>query len=461
MKGARLVSSSKVAPRNMASNCVGEEEEVMIIRVDPPVGRTSSAISFSEELDTSVLHPIHGCAGAGGRPCTQEKLDPLRLCVQNIGSFIGDLFDMLNTAVNGGYYLPSEQILAIINAALFWTREEHCHRLFQLLQHDLRLRPAVKLKLLKELLTTCLDATEDYTNPSPLSSFSAPVHSLTAVELTLHYVISALQKDLMQHCKEEEGEQGRKCLIERVISWSCLQHVMKVMFSLVDCQLTEPTHPLTQQMSRLVRELMTLLCLPLLPPSLDTKPQRLELVDKVAFSFSVSLGKVWSLTMRQQLLHQLPSVYLQQTVIDYHLETEFRLHTSAAHFHNTESFRNSAMSLSKLCCVHLCRVPYNHSGDLHSPAFFLFLLCTLLQSHLKFLLGFPMVCQPLSFACPSSQQSPQLSEELSACLVSVKPHIERLVDRLSEDERLLATITDQECWTFLQLLVKMTEPSSF
>ena len=426
----------------------------MITRVDPP---TSSTMNVLEGADTSVPHPLHNRAVTGvSRPYTQEKLESLRLCVQNIGSFTGDLFDIMNTAINSGNYLPPDQILTIINSALYWTRDEHCHHLFQLLQHDLSLRPALKFKMLRVLLSTCLYAAEDCTKPVKHSSSVLP--SLTAVELSLQYIISALQKDLMQHCNEAEGEQS---LIEKVIKWTCLQQVMEVLFSLVQCQLAEPNHPQVQQMGRVVRELMALLCLPLLLPFPLSNPRRLQLMKEVAFKFSECLGKVGSLPMRQQLLHQLPSVYLQQNVIDYHLETEFRLHTSAAHFQNTESLRDSAMSLSKLCCVHLCRVPYSHSGDLHSLAFFLFLLCTLLQSHLKFLMGFPMVSWPLPYSCSSSQQCPHLSEELSVCLVSVKPHIERLVDRLSEDEKLLANITEQDSWTFLQLLVRMTDLSSF
>lgn len=429
-----------------------EEEDVEVIRVDSPLNHTASPI-------TTSLPPRSDADAGDGRPYSQEKLDPLRLSVQTInspGRFIGDFFDILNVGVNGGSYIPSDLIVTIIRAALYWRNEQHCLRLFQLLQQDLRLRKTVKFRHFKELLAMCLDAVEDCMKPVPSSSSPPLLPSLRAVELALQYVISVLQKDLIQHCMEQGKELERKTLVER-IKWTTLERTIQVLFSLVHSQLSERGP--TQQLDGLVRELMTVLCLPLHLPSHHTTPQCLELMQKVAMNFSLLLSKVPSLAMRQLLLRKLPSVYLRQIVIDYHLEMEFTLHSSAAHFHNTVSYRNSEMSLNKFCCVHLCRVPYRHSGELHSPAFFLFLLCTLLQSHLKLLMGFPMVFQPVSYHTPS-QPATHLNEELSVCLLSIKPHIERLVDRLSEDENLLATITEQDCWMYLQLLVKMTDLSS-
>ena len=382
-----------------------------------------------------------------GQPYSVLQRDSLDLCIEAIdstGRFKDDFFDMLSIGINRGCFLPSEILLNVISKALYWQQEDHCYRLFNLLSYDLRLRKPLKLKYLKNLIDSCLDAITNYLSTS--SSTMIP-----AVTLALQYIICVFHKDIALHCIEKESkEEGSKYLVEK-IKWSTFEHTIQLLFELVQ-------HPLSDygtnlSISALVNELLALICVPLLSPF---RMRVIDLVNKVALSISMSLNEVPSLATRKLLLVQLPSLYLQQTVIDYYLEREYILHSSAAHFQNTESYRDSVMSLNKFCCVHLCRLPYTHSRELHSPAFFLFLLCSLLKSHIKLLIGCPtVVLDSLS----SSNCTTHFSEELSVCLNSIKPHVEKLVERLSEDEHLIAVITDPDCWMYLQLMVDMTSLS--
>ena len=381
-----------------------------------------------------------------GQPYSVLQCDSLDLCIEAIdstGRFKDDFFDMLSIGINRGCFLPSKVLLTVISKALYWQQKDHSYRLFDLLSYDLRLRKPLKLKHLKNLIDSCLDAIAGYS-----SSTSSP--SIPAITLALQYIICVFHKDIAQQFTEKEDkEEERKYLVEK-IKWTTFEHTIQLLFELVQNHVSD--YAVDQQISTLVNKLLVLICVPLLSPF---RLRVIDLVNKIALSISMSLNEV--LSVGKLLLMQIPSVYLQQTVIDYYLEREYILHSSAAHFQNTESYRDSVMSLNKFCCVHLCRLPYTHSKKLHSPAFFLFLLCSLLKSHIKLLIGYPTVMLGPS---SSSQCTLNFSEELSVCLNSIKPHIEKLVERLSEDENLIAVITDPDCWIYLQLMVDMTNLSS-
>lgn len=443
----------------ISSNSGAEDCDVLITEVELSNGHPRPLDTSSAPIESS--DPRVSQTVFTSRPYNDLKQDQLLLSVKAIdspGRFKEDLFDILSIGVNEGSYLPGDVIPMIISKALYWSHEHHCYLLFDLLSRDLILRKKYRLKQLKKIIDCCFDAISLYVSstsscPSPSTSFP----SLAAVLLTLQYIISVFQRDVEQCCAEEERE-DLKCLVDR-IKPNTLEHTVRLLFDLVKCDHTHQSLS-HHKVSDLVRELLNLVCLPLLSPSTHNT-RTFDMMKKVALNMSMFLSKV-SFVIRRQILLQLPSLYLQQTIIDYHLETEYKLHSSATHFQNTELYRSSSMSLNKFCCVHLCRLPYTHSGELHSLSFFLFLLSSLLKNHIQLLIGFPVVHQPLSLSCttPQHQALGQVSEELSVCLASIKPHIERLVERLSEDENLIVAITEQECWRNLQLLVDMTEVTS-
>ena len=159
---------------------------------------------------------------------------------------------MLSIGINRGCFLPSEILLNVISKALYWQQEDHCYRLFNLLSYDLRLRKPLKLKYLKNLIDSCLDAITNYLSTS--SSTMIP-----AVTLALQYIICVFHKDIALHCIEKESkEEGSKYLVEK-IKWSTFEHTIQLLFELVqhplsDCYGRRNLHHLNQADFHLLKQ---------------------------------------------------------------------------------------------------------------------------------------------------------------------------------------------------------------
>lgn len=405
---------------------------------------------ISELLAIDQCHPslrYRDTCAHNGHPYTEQQMDSLELClkkIDNLGSFCIDFMDILSLGACRGRYIPAECLEAVVQASLSWQQEDHLHSLYFYLQQDLGLRPLGSLgkSALSHMLEVCITSLitisqEAGSSPTNDESPTSP----TACLLLMQYIATALLLSLgdLTGCHLP--------LIQRVLKQRTLVKLVDVLFLVTNNTLCREF----TVFSAIQQQLLALLCLPL------ATTQHKSLVNHISHEFANRLLHVQSWESKRHLLLQVPSDLLRENLLERLLEVEFLLHPSASHFENTSSMQHSSMSLSKFCCVHLCRVPYQpSSGEPGNVTYFMSLLCYLLQSHILCLTGSPPVTLPgLESSTPRGTCS---SDELQASLASVKPHIAGLVDRISEDERLLTSLIQPECWMYLQLLGNLTEP---
>lgn len=363
--------------------------------------------------------------------------------IGDIGQLVCDLFEILSNAISKRQYLPEDRLKIILNASQNWKREDCVHKMHQILRADLELRPPgnPSTSLIQNTISTSL-------NGLVTSLLSSSPSNLTALQCQLHYIVNVLTK--YHHPLAENKQFSVKEItiqIDKVLKRSILKQIVGLL-STVNHLLLKSSSTLGI-LSELHQDLQTLLCLPLL----STSSSRTK---DIVCLLAEELSQISSLNERKTLLQLLPSDLLREKIIDLHLEKECCLHSSADHFRNTELFQNAESSFSKFCCVHLCRMPYQHDGKLQDPSYLLFLLCSLLQALLSLHMGGPNVSLPfLTSHIPTSEIS--CSAESRGILASVKSHIPHFIDRLMEDANILEYLVQPQCWMYLQLLCKMTD----
>ena len=407
--------------------------------------------TIGEVLALDQCHPsltYKDMCAHNGQPYTEQQMDSLKHCmkeVDNLGTFFVDFMDILSLGASRGRYIPTDCLESLILASLKWQQEDRLRSLYFFLQQDLGLRPLGNLgkSMLSQLLEACISSLKAIVSEraGSSSSSSSECHPCpTACLLLTQFITMALLQSL------GDPIECHLPLILRVLKHQTLVKLIDVTFLVTNSRLCQDFTVL----SAIQQQLLVLLCLPL------ATSQHHGMVNHISQEFANHLLRIQSSESKRNLLLQIPSEFLRENLLERLLEVEFSLHPSASHFEKTSSMQNNPMSLSKFCCVHLCRVPYHPSlGEPGNVAYFLSLLCYLLQSHILRLTGsLPVTLPGLEYTVPQRTCN---SDELQASLASVKPHIAGLVDRISEDGRLLTSLVQPECWMYLQLLGNLTE----
>lgn len=354
-------------------------------------------------------------------------------------SFVIDLVNLLSHCIAQNNCLFEDDILQLLRLSTeLWCRqndhqnysERKVNMIHHILRQDLRIRPSVfSLQMMDELiryLNSCLQLLREERMIG------------LALRLTLNYFAKALTK----YCSSESGFNSE--YINRTGKFMYYSKVIRLIFRATTAAVGAKSlyHTLRE-------DLYTLLCVPL-----SIKSPK-DVAQSIAFVFEEQLRQIKSLSLRQEILEFIPSVLLKQKVIDVHLEKEFVIHPALAALSNTQTLQGAEFSLNKFCCVHLCRLPYQHDGTLHDLSYLLCLLSALLENHLLLITDI----HPHSMFGPAATQKPQrnVPEDFLSVLKSIKPHIAGLVDRLSEDEVLLTQLVSARCWADIQRLSSITE----
>lgn len=404
----------------------------------------SSFVSESVETgsDDKSLQMINQCIQ--GQPYTVTERDHLDLIMEDIGTFMTDLFDVISAALSRHHYIEAMCIHKLLSLSLLWTSEKCIHRLYFLLQQDLQIQPYKPNEYFVEDLHSTVDKLNKLLRTHSKTSSSSEVDSLSIssllpLQLSLNYLVNVLTryvKSVSIDCNQH--------LIKKTTEWSFLRQIIRLIFKTSKDKILKNMN--IYLLKAIEQDSYILLCLHLHGDNIQR-----DLIKRIAFYFEEQLRTISSLDKRISILQSIPSDLMKEVVIDVHLENEFTLHPSACNFNKTEELQGSSFSLIKFCCVHLCRIPYYCSGEVHDLSYFLFLLCTLFQSHLYLLTGGPPTLSPPIH----TKFTYYIPEDFESILESIRPHVAGLVDRLSEDEVLLAQLVSSDCWTYVQLMTNL------
>lgn len=364
----------------------------------------------------------------------QERFECILKCLEKDPNhaFVIDLFDFLHQCINQNSIMNMESIITLIRLVQSWQSVRCIHAFHRILRQDLRLRPAfVSTEIIDELkryLNLCLQCMR--------SKAHAP--SLEAVQLALSYFTEVLTCWINHHSAVSNGS---SIVLSQKLSfatkWTFFTKVIDLLFSVskrLEQPNLQPDHLLIYH--NLLADLNKLLCVPLVVDD--------NTVQSISVTFEGKLSDaIYSNALRRQVISGLQSPLLRRSIIDIHLDKEFKLVSSVS-----EALQNEPFNLSKFCCIHLCRLPYDQDGKMHYDlSYFLYLLYTLIESHLLLITGL----QPISCVTAASKKK-ALPEGFKHLVESMRPHIAGLVDRMSEDEVLISELTDSHCWSGIQNL---------
>ena len=348
----------------------------------------------------------------------QERLESLisPLMENPNQSCIVDLVNFLDHCVAQCVRLTHANILAILRLTSVLQSVRVVNKLHFILRQDLRLgsepRPHSCSPELMDGLNVHLNS-----GLQLLRRVGEPVNHLKyhALRLTLNYFVKVLTSSHLSSVS-----------VNKTTKWPFFSKIIQMIILVAK---NTNIQGLVITYNELLDDLFLLFCVPL-----SLKSSSHEVAQSIAFAFEEQLRGVESLDVRRHLLQLIPSMLLKEIVLDMHLENEFKYHRSDVT--GIQTSQDEPMSLNKFCWIHLCRMPYYPNGSLHDLSFFLYLLYSLLESHLLLV----------------TNQSSQPTHDLSVVLDSLKPHVAGLVDRLSEDEVLLARLVTPCCWGDIQKL---------
>lgn len=381
-------------------------------------------------------------------PCTgysRTDLDGVDVYCDNKWLLM-DLLEILDAGTSRGFYLPEDKLIVVLNAAeATWTIDSFVSKLYCLLLIDLKCRPfeSPTYSVLDVILGKTLHCLETDSN-IVMADYSTSSKSFLSLQLRLHYVIEVMTRKLQRVVTDETVSFE----MERLIKQSTLKSVITLLSTFNHFITEQQFHP-CGVINKVYEDLDIFLCLPLL-----FSPTK---ANEVIYLLVEELGKINSTKERITLLQSLPSNLLLERVIDLHLEKHFPLHQSAEKLYNTNLYQYSESSLTKFCCVHLCRMPCKETGDI---CYLLFLLSSLLRSLLLRETGSPPVFIPLLITTSVLEQEDKMSLDLmefQGMVASVKSHIPHFINRITEDEAVLEKLTEPQCWFYLQLLGNMID----
>ena len=371
----------------------------------------------------------------GGQPYDDFQREVLSdvLAHETSGLCLNDFLNILDSGITRNRYIPGAELLTIIRRCYDWQVDCATASVFALLLKDLAIRP-IQSGDLVEIFDFCVEKFGSILSPhSSNNVFLTPVH------LTLQYLEKALvlcQKKprIIASFYKDLGRCGMSQLVTLVVQ--VVNHIHR---------LSSPSGDLGID---ILAHLQLLTCLGLC--SCESEEEREELALSIATAFSSQISQLQSLDKMKMLFDSLPSDLVREKVLDIYLDKEYVLHSSTTQFKKTEQFSGSGSSLAKFCCVHLCRTPYLHSGELHNPSYFIHLLASLLQSILSLKMGGPFLSSP-QLEC-SAHKALSSTDKSLRTQETLRSHITHLIDRLSEDEIILSYLGDHQCWSYLALL---------
>ncbi len=350
----------------------------------------------------------------------QERLESLisPLMDNPNQSCVVDLINFLDHCVAQCVRLTQANILALLKLTGMLQSARVINKLHYILRQDLGLGSEPRPHTCS---TEMMDGLNVHLNSGLqlLRRENEPVNQLKyhALQLTLNYFVKVLTSShLSSTC------------VNKTTKWPFFSKIIQ-MIVLVSKNTNLQGVVITY--NELLDDLFLLLCVPL-----SVKSSSHVVAQSIGFVFEEQLRGVKSLDVRRHLLQLIPSVLLKEIVLDIHLENEFKYHRPDVT--GVQTSQDEPMSLNKFCWIHLCRMPYYPNGSLHDLSFFLYLLYSLLESHLLLV--------------TLSSKPTQVPHDLSMVLESMKPHVAGLVDRLSEDEVLLARLVSPCCWSDIQKL---------
>lgn len=350
------------------------------------------------------------------------------------GLCLNDFVNILEGGISRRCYIPGDQLVTVVKCCYDWQEDNATASVFGLLFKDLSLRP-IHTSELVEIFSFCVEHFQ------PVFSSCDP-SSLVPILLTLEYLEKALVT-----CQNSSKVGTKK--FYNIIGNRGISQLVALAVQVVDHahKLSLPGGGASLGPTLLAR-LQLLTCLGLC--NCESETEREEVALSIAVPLSSRLDQLWSLNDRKMVVDSLPSDLVREKLLDIYLDKEYVLHSAAMQSKKTEQFSGCGSSLAKFCCVHLYRTPYLHSGELHNPSHFLYLLTSLLHSILSLKMGGPFLSCP-QLEC-SNQMEMLLAEECLQMQETLKSHISYLVDRLSEDEITLSHLDDQKCWSYLMLL---------
>ena len=360
---------------------------------------------------------------------------------------ICNLFGIIQSGTNRGCYIPENILNDILSKTTeFWRHTSYVKEIYKLLSLDLKFRPAGISKhnsTEETMIVTIYELKQKATNDSLL--FLSSSSDFILLQLKFHYLVQvllAIQDQKKSNCNENHQTTFH---FIKLLKRTTLTHIISLL-SIINEHISESLS--VQSITELYEDLQTVICLPF--EHCINSVIKVEL-DEIVFCLVEELIHMKITKLKMSLLQVLPSHLLVEKTIDLLLEKEFCFHSSADDFSNTILYQNSESSLSKFCCVHLCRVPYKLNGEFGNSVYFLFLLCSLFK---ELLLRETNEFLSMSYSNDDVREDAVL--KFQGIVNSVQSHIPHFIDRLMEDEMVMNELVQQKCWMYLQLLNAMT-----
>jgi hypothetical protein len=345
-----------------------------------------------------------------------------------------DFFAILREGTSKGLVLPDNILSAALNSSVkSWKHIDCIKELYVILSIELKSRSlnSPSYSLIKPLLVQTIDELKTMMLDDDVLHHLDGCSDFISLQLRLHYIVEVLNHQRIVDVNHQ--------LVELLLSRHLLKHIVSLLVK-ISTYMTQRRSETTISFSitQLYDDLHIISSLPTRNADLNSK------VDEIVHLFVEELNHIHNTDIKKSLLLSISSNSLLEKVIDLHLEKEFSLHPSAVNFINTSMYQGSASSLSKFCCVHLCRMPFKLNGGLNAPDYMLFLLCTLLRL---------LILHDTSVFL----KNPSNFDTYRSILNSVKSHVPVFIDRLMEDESIMELVVQPECWSYLQLLGNMTD----
>ena len=366
------------------------------------------------------------------KPASKTEMDILEVYEERrMTAFVHENYlSHLERVSASGHFLTKGRLLSVLATTKTVDKGDFTRRVCTVLQQDLQGRsdPGLDAEPLCELLQ---DSVASSPAKSDISLFTA--HSM------LHYIATVLVKDLNHHLSQSLDLTST--LVQRTLGiqrqWRTLSGVVDALF------FTLKGVELPVEIPDPVGVLATMLCLPLVTCSST------ELncsVGRLATEISRKLESLASFEVKQALLLSLPSHLLCARVADIHLNN-FVLYWDVSQL--CSHSQSDPLTLQKVAHIHLCRTPYQRDGT-HDLHYFLFLLLFLLRNFFQQLAGGPVLnCM---VPIPSASPSPTALPLPAAQRFQLAPHFNIMIDRISENDAQLESLTSPQCWAYIQLI---------
>lgn len=392
---------------------------------------------MEHEPAITPIAPTHECSSYP--PFHEERLECILKSVDEVSNqaFLIDLLDFLQQCTNQCNIIKVDKIVKVLRLMESVKSDRFISSFHRILRQDLRLRPAF-------ISTELTDELKRYLNLCLQHMRGNGSQSLLALQLALGYLTEVLMCWISHNSTAASTTSIQLSQqLSFATKWPFFGKVIDLVFSIAkSLEPVVPEHPEHLLLyHNLLADLNKLLCLPFAVDS--------TIVQSVAVTFEVKLSDpTYSNTVRRCVINNVQSVLLKRYIIDIHLDKEFKLQAPVS-----EALQNEPFNLSKFCCIHLCRLPLNREGNAqYDLSYFVFLLYTLIESHLLLITGI----QPVSCVTPTKKMK-DIPKGFKYMVESMRPHIVGLVDRISENEVLLLELSESGCWNDIQNLSRIID----